>query len=67
MEEAEIIQDDAFDRSPDKIDTEETGNEGVDSTHFYHDAVSASIPKPVMIDPDLTSAIIGSDHLTRSL
>lgn len=67
MEEAEIIQDDAFDRSPDKIDTEETGNEGVDSTHFYHNAVSASIPGPVIVHPDLTSATIGSDHRTRSL
>ncbi len=36
----EIIQEDCFDRRPDEVESEETGNEGVDVTHFYHDAVS---------------------------
>ncbi len=36
----EIIQEDCFDRYPDEVESEETGNEGVDVTHFYHDAVS---------------------------
>ena len=36
----EIIQKDCFDRYPDEVESEETGNEGVDVTHFYHDAVS---------------------------
>ena len=36
----EMIQQDCFDRHPDKVEAEETGNEGVDETHFYHNAVS---------------------------
>ena len=36
----EILQEDCYDRIPDEIEDEETGNEGVDSTHFYRDAVS---------------------------
>ncbi|KAK4691884.1 hypothetical protein P7C71_g5213, partial [Lecanoromycetidae sp. Uapishka_2] len=36
----QIIQADCFDRDPDNIEAEETGNEGVDETYFYHDAVS---------------------------
>ena len=35
----EIIQHGCFNRSPDEVESEETGNEGVDETHFYHDAV----------------------------
>lgn len=42
--EEQIIQADCFHRDPDKIDAEETGNEGVDETHFYHDAVSFKHP-----------------------
>ena len=41
IEEEEIIQADCFDRNPDKVEEEETGNEGVDETHFYHNAVSS--------------------------
>ncbi|KAL9129633.1 MAG: hypothetical protein Q9217_001951 [Psora testacea] len=36
----EIIQQDCYDRWPDEVKTEETGNEGTDATHFYHDALS---------------------------
>lgn len=43
IKEEEIIQTDCFDRQPDKVEAEETGNEGVDETHFYHDAVSLSL------------------------
>ncbi len=39
----EMMQQDCFDRDPDKVEAEETGNEGVDETHFYHDAVSFSL------------------------
>ena len=34
----EVIQYDCFDREPDEVESEETGNEGVDETHLYHSA-----------------------------
>ena len=43
IKEEEIIQAEPFDRNPDKVDAEETGNEGMDETHFYHDAVNLSL------------------------
>lgn len=36
----EIIQRNSFHRQPDEEESEETGNEGMHVTHFYHDAVS---------------------------
>ena len=35
-----------FDRNPGEVATEETGNEGVDATPFYHNAVGSAIPTP---------------------
>ena len=37
----EIIEENCYDRWPDDVENEETGNEGVDSTHIYRDAVSS--------------------------
>lgn len=40
IDEADIVQQDPFDRSPDTEDFEGyTGNEGASATHFYHDTV----------------------------
>ncbi|KAL8946882.1 MAG: hypothetical protein Q9222_006781 [Ikaeria aurantiellina] len=44
LDDDEIVQFDPFDRSPDKVTTEETGNEGTDVTHFYHDSVIIIMP-----------------------
>lgn len=43
MVEDEIVQDSPFDRYPDEETSEETGNEGVDATHFYHNSVSLNV------------------------
>jgi len=45
MSEDEIVQCSPHDRMPDEITSKETGNEGVDATHFYHDAVSYAVLK----------------------
>lgn len=40
IEHEELIQRDRYqNRWPDKVESEETGNQGVDATHFYHDSV----------------------------
>ena len=39
LEDEEIVQYGCYDRLPDEIDSKETGNEGIDATHFYRDTV----------------------------
>ena len=40
-----------FERNPDEVATEETGNEGVDAMHFYHDAIGSAISTPWKASP----------------
>ncbi|KAL8763053.1 MAG: hypothetical protein Q9184_001080 [Pyrenodesmia sp. 2 TL-2023] len=50
IEDEELIQRNRYqNRWPDKVESEETGNEGVDATHFYHDSVFVLMPNTSMI------------------
>ena len=48
IQKEEIIQADVFDRIPDEETSEETGNEGTDTTHFYHNTVSPGRRYPLL-------------------
>lgn len=49
--EEEIIQNNCFDRYPDEEESEETGNEGMDVTHFYRDTVRIQHRKKLSSNP----------------
>lgn len=67
----DIAQGDIFKRAPDDEDYSGfTGNEGVSTTHFYHDTVMLLIPRKYRLDLDLRSAETDPDrivHWIRSL
>lgn len=51
IDEADIVQEDPFNRNPDKKDFEGyTGNEGASATHFYHDTVSIAWRRTLLLD-----------------
>ncbi len=62
----DIVQGNIFKRAPDDEDySGYTGNEGVSTTHFYHDSVVVLIPRRGMVDFRFRTAWNDASHLLK--
>ncbi len=62
----DIVQGNIFKRAPDDEDySGYTGNEGVSTTHFYHDSVVVLIPRRGMVDFRFRTARNDASHLLK--